>query len=92
MQPEDLSQDGRMVLRGVTENGVPGQGRRVRIILIAKFYESPPPSRSPGDRAGRARSVAGAPTREDALAVFCSDGEGQGDAVEGEAFAGAWTM
>ncbi|WP_172387821.1 hypothetical protein [Streptomyces sp. MNP-20] len=39
VQPEDLSKDGRTVLRGVTEDGVPGRGRRVRIILIAKFYE-----------------------------------------------------
>ncbi|WP_282792926.1 hypothetical protein [Streptomyces sp. CC224B] len=43
MQPEDRSQDGRTVLRGVTEDGVPGRGRRVRIILIAKFYEPAQP-------------------------------------------------
>lgn len=39
VQAEDLSKDGRTVLRAVTEDGVPGRGRRVRIILIAKFYE-----------------------------------------------------
>ncbi|MFI0743063.1 hypothetical protein ACH4PU_34070 [Streptomyces sp. NPDC021100] len=36
---EDLSRNGRTVLRAITETGVPGRGRRVRIIVIAKVYE-----------------------------------------------------
>lgn len=36
---EDLSHDGRTVLRGITETGMPGRRRSVRVIVIAKFYE-----------------------------------------------------
>ncbi|MEV5598888.1 hypothetical protein [Streptomyces sp. NPDC052496] len=35
---EDLSRDGLTVLRAATDRGLPGRGRRVRIVLFAKFH------------------------------------------------------
>ncbi|MEN2424396.1 hypothetical protein AABB02_40650 (plasmid) [Streptomyces rimosus] len=35
---EDLSRDGLTVLRAATDRGLPGRGRRVKIVLFAKFH------------------------------------------------------
>ncbi|WP_329036360.1 hypothetical protein OIE71_25610 [Streptomyces sp. NBC_01725] len=41
VEPEDLSHDGETVLRAISETGLPGRGRHVRIILVARFLDEP---------------------------------------------------
>ncbi|KUF17364.1 hypothetical protein [Streptomyces silvensis] len=40
VEPEDLSRDGETILRVITDTGLPGRGRRVRVVLVATFRES----------------------------------------------------
>ncbi|GHH26050.1 hypothetical protein [Streptomyces rubradiris] len=39
--PEDLSRDGETKLRVITDSGLPGRKRQVRVIVLARFYEKP---------------------------------------------------
>lgn len=40
VEPEGLSRDGETRLRVISETGLPGRGRRVRVVVLATFHET----------------------------------------------------